>query len=431
MTVRILCTGDMHIGRRASKVQGAYRSADAWRVIVQKAIEHQVDIVALSGDLVDKASKSYEALGPMQHGLARLGEAGIDTVAVTGNHDHDVLVRLTTITGTNRFHLLGQGGQWERFTLSRNGDFVLHVDGWSFPSEHIRQAPLHSYRAAPADGVPVMGLLHGDMGSGNSPYAPIMEQELWAAPFAFTLLGHIHVPHMFRGPEGKIALYPGSPYALDPGEPGIHGIWLAEINPSGAVSLQSIPISPVCYASIDIDLTGVTDETGFQQRLSDALQQFGEQTIRDYGSTALNTISARLRCTGECPAHPLVDSWIEPARQGLESYPVGNVVIEVDTFTSSVRPPIDLQQRAHGTDPVAEAAKIILALNEDTAAHPYSELIANTMQEMRNIYGHSGYIRLRTADDINGAPSESDARDLVRARAWEMLSLLVAQENHR
>jgi hypothetical protein len=236
---------------------------------------------------------------------------------------------------------------------------------------------------------------------------------------------------MFRGPEGKIALYPGSPYALDPGEPGVHGISLAEIGDTADISLLSIPISPVCYASIDIDLTGVTDETEFQQCLSDALQQAGERTIGNYGSAALKAISARLRCIGECPAHHMVDTWIEQAKPGLESYPVDNIVIEVDTFASFVRPPIDLRQRANGTDPVAEAAKIILALDEDTPVHPYNELIANTLQDMKNIYGHSGYIRLKAADNTNEPPDESAARDLIRARTWEMLSLLVAQEDHR
>lgn len=430
MSVRVLCSGDIHIGRRSSKVQGTFRSADAWRDIVDTAINQQVDLVALSGDLIDKESKSYEALGPMQHGLARLAEAGIETVAVAGNHDHDVLVRLTSITGTDRFHLLGQGGTWERFTLTRSGQPLLHVDGWSFSSEHIRQFPLQSYVPQRDDGVPVMGLVHGDVGVYNSSYAPILEQELWATPFRFTLLGHIHVTNTFHGPEDRKALYPGSPYALDPGEKGLHGIWMADIEPSGSVSLNQIPISPVHYAATEVDLQGITDEPGFQRQLSFALQELGERASGLYGSASLKVVSARLTCIGECPAHMMVDTWIQQARTSMATYPVGSISIELDTLTSSVRPPIDLHQRAEGSDPVAEAAKIILALDEVSPAPPYSTLIADTLDRMQKVYEHPGYAWLKTPDiGRSDAPDESGARAFIRSRAWELLSLLVAQES--
>jgi len=135
---RVLCTGDIHIGRRASKVKNTYRSAEVWSSIVELAIAEQVDLLAISGDVVDAASKSYEALGPLESGLRRLNEARIETVAVSGNHDFDVLAKLSSVTGTERFRLLGRGGAWERHTYSGADGSLLHVDGWSFPNMHAR-----------------------------------------------------------------------------------------------------------------------------------------------------------------------------------------------------------------------------------------------------------------------------------------------------
>jgi len=163
MAVRVLCTGDIHIGRSASKVPDAYRCSHAWTSIVDLAISERVDLLAISGDIVDKENKSFEAIGPLQDGLRRLSDAGIDTVAIAGNHDHDVLSRLLGNAGTDRFHLLGQDGVWERWTLSRNGSAQLHVCGWSFPKEHVRENPLHSFVDSADDGVPVLGLLHGEV----------------------------------------------------------------------------------------------------------------------------------------------------------------------------------------------------------------------------------------------------------------------------
>lgn len=428
LAIRVLCAGDIHIGRRSSRVRDVVRTADAWRDIVDNAIKLQVDLVALSGDIIDQESKSYEALGPMQHGLLRLSEAGIETVAVAGNHDYDVLVRLASITGTDRFHLLGKNGQWERFTLFKNGSPLLHIDGWSFPSKHVHQAPLFSYVTQPDDGVPVMGLLHGDVGESNSSYAPINLQELWANPFTFTLLGHIHMPRVFMGTEGKQALYPGSPYALDPGEPGIHGCWIAEIEPGDRVSLKQVSVSPVQYTSNEVSLDGVSDETGFQSRLSDALTALAKKSSQEYGSSALKLVSARLECIGQSSAHRMVEGWIARALLGLGQFQVGNIYVEVDMLTSSVRPLIDLHKRAKGTDPVAEAAKIILALSQDSPPPPYSDLVANTLSEMRSIHGHSGYAILRSADDSDAGPQVDDAKEIIKLRAWEMLSLLVSQK---
>lgn len=428
MAIRILCAGDIHIGRRSSRVQGVFRSADAWRDIVDKAIELNVDLVALSGDIIDEESKSYEALGPMQHGLTRLSEAGIETVAVAGNHDHDVLIRLASITGTHRFHLLGKGGQWERFTFSKKGTPLLHIDGWSFPSEHVPHPPLDSHVPHSDDGVPVMGLLHGDLHVNTSSYAPINVHELWAKQFVFTLLGHIHLPQVFTSPEGKQALYPGSPYALDPGEPGIHGCWIAEFGRGNNVSLEKIPLSPVHYASFDMDLDGAEDETEFQRRLSETLTTLADTASQHYGSDALQVVSARINAVGASSAHRMIGTWIEQALSGIGQFQVGSIHVEVDKLTSNVQPPIDLHERAKGTDPVAEAAKIILALEDESPPSPYSDLIDNTMREMRNIYGHSGYAALRSAADHTSEIQIADAKQLIRDRTWEMLSMLVSQE---
>lgn len=428
MSIRVLCAGDIHIGRRSTRVQGSFRSADAWRDIVDKAVELNVDLVALSGDIIDKESKSYEALGPMQHGLARLSESGIETVVVAGNHDHDVLVRLASITGTDRFHLLGKGGRWERFTFSKGGTPRLHIDGWSFPAEHVPHPPLNSYVPMADDGVPVMGLMHGDLNVNSSPYAPINTQELWAQPFTFTLLGHIHLPQLFTGPEGKQALYPGSPYALDPGEPGIHGCWIAQIENSN-VSLQRIPLSPVHYASVQLNVDGTEDETEFQRRLSETLAEAANTASIEYESDALRIVCARLRAVGISSAHRQIATWIDRALPGLGQYPAGSIHVEVDKFTSIVQPPIDLHERSKGTDPVAEAAKLLLALEEDPPPSEYSDLIDDTMREIRNIYGHTGYAALRSTDGNEAEIQPAKVKQLVRGRTWELLSMLVSQED--
>src|SRR5690606_1937215 len=97
--VRILCAGDLHLGRRSSRVpwdgDGAAGScAEAWMRLVECAIRERVDLVALSGDLVDHDNRWFEAFGPLERGLKRLADAGIPVYAVAGNHDYDTLPHL-------------------------------------------------------------------------------------------------------------------------------------------------------------------------------------------------------------------------------------------------------------------------------------------------------------------------------------------------
>ena len=111
MPVKILSTADLHIGRTPTRVPDAVRTqsscARMWSAVVELAIREEVDLVTLSGDVVDHANRFFEATGPLETGIAQLAAAGIDTYAVAGNHDYDVLPRIVDAVGTDRFHLLG------------------------------------------------------------------------------------------------------------------------------------------------------------------------------------------------------------------------------------------------------------------------------------------------------------------------------------
>ena len=86
--MKILATGYLHLGRRPARLPAEAEddprlsTAEAWQELVALAVEQGIDLVALSGDLVDRDNRFFEALGPLERGLGRLAEAGIDTVAV-------------------------------------------------------------------------------------------------------------------------------------------------------------------------------------------------------------------------------------------------------------------------------------------------------------------------------------------------------------
>jgi hypothetical protein len=48
-----------------------------WQAIVERAIQEQVDLITLSGDIVDHDNRFFEATGPLEAGLTKLAAAGI------------------------------------------------------------------------------------------------------------------------------------------------------------------------------------------------------------------------------------------------------------------------------------------------------------------------------------------------------------------
>jgi DNA repair exonuclease SbcCD nuclease subunit len=117
---QILCTGDVHLGRRPSRVpveDGGLSVRHVWERFVETAINREVDVVVLTGDIVDSENEMYEAFGTLERGVQRLLDGGMQIVAVAGNHDHDAFPRLVRGIDADGFHLLGPGGTWEKVQL--------------------------------------------------------------------------------------------------------------------------------------------------------------------------------------------------------------------------------------------------------------------------------------------------------------------------
>ena len=229
--MKILCTGDLHMGRRPRKVADRqearrYSATAMWEAIVDRAPAESVDLLALTGDMVDADNGCFEAIGPLERGLLQLAEAGIPTYAVSGNHDWDVFVRLADSMDCPTFHLLGRGGQWQEAYFPSAEAPRLRLVGWSFPLATVTHDPLADFELARNDCLPTIGLLHADMDQATSRYAPVPQSSLRRQPLAAWLLGHIHRPTWIASSTEASILYPGSPQALDPGEPGVHGPWL-------------------------------------------------------------------------------------------------------------------------------------------------------------------------------------------------------------
>lgn len=432
--MKILCTADIHIGRRPSRLPagtdcGPLSCADAWGRVVELAIRERVDLVAVSGDLVDRKNGFYEAAGPVELGLRRLTAEGITTVMVAGNHDHDVLPWLLDGLESDYVRLLGRNGQWERFTLERDGT-VLHVDGWSFPSGSVRTSPLATYPFG-TDKAAVLGLLHADLDQMNSPYAPVGLADLRHRPPALWLLGHVHVPRLMEEAGGASVLYPGSPQAMDPGEAGVHGVWIAEIGPGPIVTCRMIPLSSVHYDTVDVDVDGVEVESAIDRRVTDAVHARLKQVAENAG--CVRYLSCRVRVTGHTPLHRRLAERLRGICEDL-TLTYGDATGYVEKVEDRTAPVWDLAALAGGQDAPAVLARLISALQtgepQTGALQERERLLRDAEQRIADLWRAKPYVPLgRLADDDGG--DEDDRIDLVsalREQAALFLDELLAQK---
>ena len=425
--MKVLCAGDAHIGRRPSRLPPSVdcrplSCARSWETLVEYAVDQRVDVLALSGDVVDQSNKFYEAIGPIERGLRQLREAGVVTVAVAGNHDYDVLPQVARVLKDESFRLLGAGGSWERTTITSRGGEKLHVDGWSFPAEQVRDDPLASYDLRPDGDTPILGLLHAELDAPGSRYAPVSLSELQSRNLTLWLLGHIHAPALHSARHGPPVLYPGSLQAMDPGEQGVHGAWLLELRPLAPAEPRLIPLASVRYAGLEVDVTGIDAVADLHARVNERLR-YGIANLVEESGARLRVLSLRMRMVGATALHRQIERELSRL-PGDFDWRSGDASAFVELITPATRPVRDLEALSRGDDAVALLARLANDLSDDSR-----DAAAGLLDGVRGVATVLLDARqYRSIDDLREPLGEAAVRSIAELQALSLLDELLAQK---
>ena len=382
MPVRLLCLGDIHLGRVPGKIPGgsdaarSYSPVAAFGNAVEWALDNAVDAVLLAGDVVDNNRDRFEGLPVLAEGAKKLSDAGIKIIAVAGNHDVEALPRL--LKRVPAIKHLGADGKWESVEIDGGDGTTVDILGWSFPrggNGYCRENPLDSLDASdfPQNAI---GLLHANLDASGSPYAPVRRAELEAVPVSAWLLGHIHKPDALSSMKRPIG-YLGSICGLDPGEPGARGAWLATVHSGGAVEMERVPIAPIRWEQIEIDALdlGLSDSSGIDDAkdavaasASAAAKELAKRISEELGSE--KAVGCRIRVSGRSPASANIRAVVLEDPEWIPPETVDGVDYFVEKTLCSVRPELDVEVLSKGVDAVALLARRILALEKggDAAA---------------------------------------------------------------
>jgi exonuclease SbcD len=278
--VRLLHTGDWHIGKAIRGRSRIDEHAAVLEEVVAIAIDRGVDAVLVAGDVYEHRAPSPDADAVVFDAFLRLHHAGIRVVVIPGNHDSalrlDALGKLLRPIGVevaSRVLPPGRGGILE--VPSRDGSEIAEVACVPFvPERRFGDATAlfeatEAWFASYAQG---MGELLAAMAAGFTPgRASIVlahlftdgalvtpgggEREItigmaYAVPpsrlpgqVSYLALGHVHLPQAVKGSPAP-ARFAGSLLQLDFGEAGQKkSVSVVDVVAGKPAKVEDVPVS--------------------------------------------------------------------------------------------------------------------------------------------------------------------------------------------
>jgi DNA repair exonuclease SbcCD nuclease subunit len=376
MPFRFIHTADLHLDSPLASL--ALRNADlgdlvrgatrkALERIVDLAIDEEVDMVIVAGDLYDGSQTSMATALFLMAEMRRLEAAGIRVFIIRGNHDAQSQITRELTFPPNVHVFDGRGKPVKAGALASGRE--VHVHGISFAQPHAPNSLLPAFRAPVPDAVNI-GLMHTSLAgaSRHDPYAPVGISDLAAHGFDYWALGHIHQRRVHS--QAPWIVMPGNPQGRDINEGGPKSVTLATVAEDGTISCEERPVAIAVFERLSVDLSGIEDWHGMLDRVETALGAAK--------AAAGAHLVARLSLTGTTPL-----GWRLRRDEDLLSGELQNLAASLgDCWIEAVELAVVQPQAATDADagPLAELGRL---MHDDVAAsHAYREELRETLGDL-------------------------------------------------
>jgi DNA repair exonuclease SbcCD nuclease subunit len=270
----------------AERIRGATR--EALIKLVDLALERRVAFLLLAGDLYDGDWKDWRTGHFLMAQLSRLKRAGIEVIAISGNHDAEqVLTRNLPFPGT--------------MLPSRKADtyrlpaLEVAIHGQSFATRAVTENLARDYPRRVENWFNI-GLLHTACESTeHAPYAPCTEAELAAHGYEYWALGHVHTRREIRRGDCRI-VFPGNIQGRHIREEGSKGATLVRVAAGRIEAVEHHALDVLRWKHVTVDASGAPDTESVLARTELLLDQ---ALIEADG----RLLAVRVTLTGACAAH--------------------------------------------------------------------------------------------------------------------------------
>lgn len=262
-TIRFIHAADIHLdsplrgldayeGMPADEVRRAPR--EAFRALVETAIQESVDFVVIAGDLTDGDWQDYQTGLFMAEQFARLGENNINVYLLRGNHDAagEATKSLPWTTNVHEF----RSHKAETFALP---ELKVSIHGRSFQKAETKENLAQTY-PKPVEGHFNIAVLHTALEgyAEHASYAPCTLAELAASGHQYWALGHVHSFEVLS--KSPWVVFPGNIQGRSIRETGAKGVVMVEHDFStGATTLDRVILDTLRWMRVEADVSGHTD----------------------------------------------------------------------------------------------------------------------------------------------------------------------------
>ena len=310
-TVTFIHAADLHLG---APFKGLRTIAPAWadilleaipeafRKIIDTALDQQVDFVVFAGDIFDNSHPSYADFSLFVSGLRQLNQAGIPVYFVTGNHDPYISWDNSFAALPENAHLLG-ATKPEFACFERDGKPLALIGGrgyytQSWPSEENISEGISRETAMADLGVSapfMIGILHTglDIDVTRSPVNP---KHLLKKDVDYWACGHVHQPRILPSKEDPRIVCSGCPQGRDMKEEGEHGVFKVTLTTAAPAEVEFIPTAKVAWQHVMLDVSECATISEVQEKIVSA--EFAQNA-----ETRCQRMIFRITLTGRSSLH--------------------------------------------------------------------------------------------------------------------------------
>lgn len=266
--IKILHSADLHLDSPFEGLpegKAAIRRGEQRKLLSKLAAvaaEERVDLVLLSGDLLDSANTYFETGEEL---IRALGSIAAPVFISPGNHD-----------------FYGQRSPYARLKLPENVYIFRQnsISAVEVPKLNVRvfgaaftdsrcQPLLESFCAERRQGITNIMCIHGEVGAAlGSPYNPISLEQLSGCGMDYVALGHVHkASGLMRAGETWYS-WPGCPEGRGFDETGEKTVNIIELE-DGECKLRTRVIASRKYEVMKVDVTGIDPLLAVHTQLPD------------------------------------------------------------------------------------------------------------------------------------------------------------------
>jgi exonuclease SbcD len=248
-------------GAPVERIQSATR--EAFRNLVQLAIDERVAFVLIAGDLWDcDWPDSAPGLFFIQQ-TARLGKVGIPIYIVKGNHDAESKLTSAIRHWPENVHFFGHKKP-HTLTLEK---WNVAIHGQSYAQQQVTEDLSVAY-PQPVEGSFNIGLLHTCLEDGGTDYAPACVAKLAARGYEYWALGHVHQRQDLSF-DGIHIEFPGNTQGRSIRETGPRGCSLVSVGDDYSITSRFEALDAVRWQELSV----VSGDAGLESAVREALEK--------------------------------------------------------------------------------------------------------------------------------------------------------------